>query len=109
MEVPPCPNEVEDKDLLEPDKLMAVANLQKYQNETRAWRVPKVNLREFSKGDLVLLRSPCTKRSSKLECKWDEPYVLVEKSRLGAHHHLDPQVKMLEHSWNADSLHHFFI
>jgi hypothetical protein len=28
-EVPPCPTEAEDKDLLEPDRLKVVANLQK--------------------------------------------------------------------------------
>jgi hypothetical protein len=27
---PPCPNEAEEKDLLEPDRLKAVTNLQKY-------------------------------------------------------------------------------
>jgi hypothetical protein len=30
------------------------------------------------------------------------------KSRLDAYHLLDPQGKMLEHSWNADSIRHFF-
>jgi hypothetical protein len=31
-----CPSEVEEKDLLEPDRIKAVANLQKYQEETKA-------------------------------------------------------------------------
>jgi hypothetical protein len=35
-----CPNEVEEKDLLESDRLKAVVNLEKYQEETRAWRAP---------------------------------------------------------------------
>jgi hypothetical protein len=43
-EVPPCPSKVEEKDLLEPDRLNEVANLQKYQDETKAWRDPKVKL-----------------------------------------------------------------
>jgi hypothetical protein len=50
-----CPNEVKEKDLLESDRLNAVANLQKYQEETRTWRDPKVKLREFNVGNLVLL------------------------------------------------------
>jgi hypothetical protein len=33
-----CPNEMEEKDLLESDRLKAVVNLEKYQEETRAWR-----------------------------------------------------------------------
>jgi hypothetical protein len=40
-----CPNEAEEKDLLESDRLKAIANLQKYQEETRTWRDPKVKLR----------------------------------------------------------------
>jgi hypothetical protein len=54
-EVPTCPSEAEDKDLLEPDRLKGVANLHKYQEETRAWRDLKVKLREIDVGDLVLL------------------------------------------------------
>jgi hypothetical protein len=36
-----CPNEAEEKDLLKSDRFKAIANLQKYQEETRAWRDPK--------------------------------------------------------------------
>jgi hypothetical protein len=39
-----CPNEAEEKDLLEPDRLKALASLQKYQDETKAWRDSKVKL-----------------------------------------------------------------
>jgi hypothetical protein len=47
VESAPCPSEAEEKDLLEPDRLKAVANLEKYQEETTAWRDPKVKLKEF--------------------------------------------------------------
>jgi hypothetical protein len=50
-----CSNEVEEKDLLEPDRLKAVTNLKKYQEETRAWRDTKVKLNEFEAENLVLL------------------------------------------------------
>jgi hypothetical protein len=43
-ETPACPNEAEEKDLLESDRLKAITNLQKYQEETRTWRDPKVKL-----------------------------------------------------------------
>jgi hypothetical protein len=33
-EIPPCPSEVEEKDLLESERLKAVENLQKYQDKT---------------------------------------------------------------------------
>jgi hypothetical protein len=35
VEAPPCPNEAEEKDLLESDRLKAITNLQRYQDETR--------------------------------------------------------------------------
>jgi hypothetical protein len=50
-----CPSEAEEKDLLESDKLKAIANLQKYQEEKKAWRDPKVKLRELYVGNMVLL------------------------------------------------------
>jgi hypothetical protein len=75
---PTCPREAEEKDLLESDRLKAVANLQKYQEETRAWRDLKVKLQEFEVGKSVLLRSPRTESTSKFEAKWIEPYVVTE-------------------------------
>jgi hypothetical protein len=43
MKSPSCPNQVEVKDLLEPERLKAVTNLQRYQDETRNWRSRKEN------------------------------------------------------------------
>jgi hypothetical protein len=74
-----CPTEAENKDLLESDRLNAVINLQKYQTETKAWRDKNVKQRTFDVGDLVLLRSPRTESSGKLESKWDGSYVVAEK------------------------------
>jgi hypothetical protein len=64
-----CPSEVEEKDLLDSDRLKAVSNLQKYQQETKAWRDPKVKLKQFKVGNLVLLRSPRTENTGKFETK----------------------------------------
>jgi hypothetical protein len=36
------PTKAESKDLLEPERIKAVENVQSYQNETRAWRDKKV-------------------------------------------------------------------
>jgi hypothetical protein len=80
-EASPCPREAEEKDLLESDRLKAVTNLQKYQDETRSWRDPKVKKREFDVGNLVLLRSPRTESFGKLESIWEVMYVIIEKTR----------------------------
>jgi hypothetical protein len=63
---PPCPSEAEEKVLLESERLKAVTNLQKYQDETRNWRDAKVKKRDFNVGNLVLLRSLRTESSGKL-------------------------------------------
>jgi hypothetical protein len=61
-----CPNEAEEKDQLELDRLKAVVDLEKYQEERRAWRNPKVQRQEF-------------------EAKWTGLYVVTEKMRPGAY------------------------
>jgi hypothetical protein len=66
MKAPPCPTEAEEKDLLESNRLRAVTNLQKYQDETRSRRDLKVKKREFDVDNLVLLRSPQMESSGKL-------------------------------------------
>jgi hypothetical protein len=96
-EAPSCPSEAGEKDLLESERLNAVANLQKYQDETRSWRDPKIKKRDLNVGNLVLLRSPCIESSGKLEPKWDGPYVIIEKTRPGAFRLTDPQGLKLEH------------
>jgi hypothetical protein len=70
---PVCPIKAEEKDLLESDRLKAIANLQKYQQETMAWRDLKVKSREFDVGNLVLLRSPRNENTDKFETKWIGP------------------------------------
>jgi hypothetical protein len=41
MEVPPHPSEAKDKDLLEPDRLKVVVNLQKYQDQAKGMEAPE--------------------------------------------------------------------
>jgi hypothetical protein len=56
--------------LLESDRLKAVRNMQRYQDETRNWRDLKVKKRDFDVGNLILLQSTRTESSGKLESKW---------------------------------------
>jgi hypothetical protein len=59
---------------------------------------PKVKKREFDVGNLVLLWSPRTESSGKLESKWDGPYVVIKNTRPRDYHLMDPQGLKLEHS-----------
>jgi hypothetical protein len=89
-EAPPCPNEAEEKDLLESERLKVVTNLQRYQDGTRNWRDLKVKKRDFDVGNLVLLQSPRTKSSGKLTSKWEGSYVIIEKTRTGTYRLTNP-------------------
>jgi hypothetical protein len=97
IEAPSCPNEADEKDLLEPERLKAVTNLRRYQDETRNWMDPKVKKREFDLGNLVLLRSPRTESYRKFKPKWKRSYVIIEKTRPGSCRLVDPQGPKLEH------------
>jgi hypothetical protein len=109
MEATYSPSEAESKDLLELECMKAVENLQSYQNETRAWRDKKVKPKHIKAGDSVLLRSPHTEASEKLEPKWTRPFVVTEQTRPGSFCLADNEGRVLKHSWNADNLHHFYI
>jgi hypothetical protein len=98
IEAPSCPSEVEEKDMLQSERLKVVVNMQKYQEETRTWRDPKVKLREFDVSNLVLLRGPDTKNTGKFDAKWIGPYVVTDKMRPGTYHLSDSQGWVLEHS-----------
>jgi hypothetical protein len=104
-----CPSKAESKDLLEPERMKAVENLQCYQNETRAWRDKKVKPKNIEVQDLVLLRSPQTEASEKLEPKWTGPFVVIEITRPGSFCLADIEDRVLEHSWNANNLRCFYI
>jgi hypothetical protein len=97
-ETPACPNEAEEKDLLESDRLKAVTNLQKYQEETRTWRDLKVKVQEFDVGNMVLLRSPRTENTCKFEAKWTRTYVVTDMRRPGMYRLSDTQGQVLDHS-----------
>jgi hypothetical protein len=102
-------NKAKSKDLLEPERMKAVENLQSYQNETRAWRDKKVKQKHIKARDLVLQRSLRTEASEKLEPKWSGPNVVTEKTRPGSFCLANNEGRVLEHSWNADNLHYFYI
>jgi hypothetical protein len=58
---------------------------------------------------LVLLRSPHTETSVKLEPKWVQPFLVIEKTRPDSFCLADTEGKELQHSWNADKLRRFYI
>jgi hypothetical protein len=105
----PDVDELTSKDLIDEDRVLALEALNKYQAQTKAWRDNTVIPREFEEGDLVLTRTIRTKSRGKLEPKWEGPYIVKTKTSLNAYRLTSPSGEDLEHSWNIENLHKFFV
>jgi hypothetical protein len=96
-----------NKDLVEIDRLDAVQNLLKYQEETRRWRDKKVSLKNIKVRDFVLKRKNAD-AVGKFQFAWTGPYVVSSSVRDGPFHLKDEAGVELPHSWNVDNLCKFF-
>jgi hypothetical protein len=101
-------NEEVDKDLVEIDRLDAVQNLLKYQEETKRWRDKKVSLKDIKVGYFVLKRKKNGNAVGKFQFAWEGPYVVSSSVRDGAFRLKDETGVELPHSWNVDNLCKFF-
>jgi hypothetical protein len=68
----------------------------------------KVKLKHIG-GDPVLLRSPRTETTGKLEPTWTRPFLVMERTRPASFHLEDNEGRVLEHSWNTNNDRRFFI
>jgi hypothetical protein len=97
------------KDLIDGDRVFALQALNKYQAQTKAWRDHAVIPREFDERDLILVRMIRTESRGKLEPKWEGPFIVKTKACPSAYRLTTPSSEDLEHSWNIDNLHKFFV
>jgi hypothetical protein len=106
-----CPDvdEPTSKDLIDGDRVFALQALNKYQAQAKAWRDHAVIPREFSEGDLVLVRTARTESRGKLEPMWEGPFIVKTKASRSAYRLTTPNDEDLEHSWNIDNLRKFFV
>jgi hypothetical protein len=74
----------------ENDRLQAVANLDKYHQETKTWRDKIVLRKNINPGDMVQIHHP--NKQGKLQSQWYGPFIGLETS----------------HTWNADNLRRFY-
>jgi hypothetical protein len=102
-------DEPTSKDLIEGDRVLALEALNKYQAQTKAWRDNTIIPREFKEGDLVLTRTTRIESRRKLEPKWEGPYIVKTKTSPNFYRLTSPFDEYLEHSWNVDNLHKFFV
>jgi hypothetical protein len=94
----PDVDEPTSKDLIDGDRVFALQALNKYQAQTKAWRDHAVIPREFSEGDLVLVRTARTESRGKLEPKWEGPFIVKTKASPSAYRLATPSGEELEHS-----------
>jgi hypothetical protein len=97
-----------DRHLVEIDRLDAVANLLRYQEENRKWRNKKVSLKNIQVGDFVLKRKKNADSVGKLQFAWEGPYIVTSSVRDGAFRLKDEEAMKLPHLWNVDNLCKFF-
>jgi hypothetical protein len=105
----PDVDEPTSKDLIDGDCVLALQALDKYQVQTKAWRDNTIIPREFSKGDLVLVRTTQTESWGKLEPKWEGPFIVKTKASPSAYRLATSSSEDLEHSWNIDNIQKFFV
>ena len=86
------------KDLIDGDRVLALQALDKYQVQIKAWPDNAVVPREFSEGDLVLVRTTRTESQGKLEPKWEGPYIVKTKASSSAYRLATSSGEDLEHS-----------
>jgi hypothetical protein len=87
-----------DKDLVEINRLDAVQNLLKYQEETRRWRNKKVSLKDIKVEDFVLKRKKNADVVGKFQFAWEGPYVVSSSVPDGAFRLKDEAGEELPHS-----------
>jgi hypothetical protein len=81
-----------EKDTIELTILESAENIEKYQNETKAWKDKKVVRKYIKTGDLVLKRKKNWENPGKLHQSWEGPYIAKETYMLGA-------FRLLEKTW----------
>jgi hypothetical protein len=86
------------KDLIDGDRVLAQQALDRYQDQTKAWRDNAVVPREFNKGDLVLGRTTRIESRGKLEPKWEGPFIIKSKASPSAYRLATSSDEDLEHS-----------
>jgi hypothetical protein len=92
----PDVDEPASKYLIDGDHVFALQALNKYQAQTKAWRDHAVIPREFSEGDLVLVRTAQTESRGKLEPKWEGSFIVKTKASPSAYRLATPSGEDLE-------------
>ena len=102
---------VDQLDLLEEHREMAVIRLADYQHKL-AWRYNQgVKVRDFVAGDLVLCKAMGSARdiyTGKLALNWERPYRVTAIAGAGAYYLEDMEKRPRPRPWNVQNLRKFY-
>nr|AAX96424.1 retrotransposon protein, putative, Ty3-gypsy sub-class [Oryza sativa Japonica Group] len=96
-------------ELLEGIRVEALEHMHKYATSTLATYNKKVRPTELMPGHLVLRKKANPVAVGKLESKWEGPYLIKHKSRMGSFRLATLEGEEFDHSWNAASLKRFYV
>uniref|UniRef100_I1PU42 RNase H type-1 domain-containing protein n=1 Tax=Oryza glaberrima TaxID=4538 RepID=I1PU42_ORYGL len=96
-------------ELLEGVRVEALEHMRKYATGTSATYNKKVRLTELLPGHLVLRKKEDPIAVGKLESKWEGPYLIKHKSRMGSFRLATLEGEEFDHSWNPASLKRFYV
>jgi hypothetical protein len=97
------------KDTIEGTRLQAIGHINKYQAKIIKWRDIKVRLKNIKPGHLVLRRVANPDTVSKLQLKWEGPFLVVSSSRPGSYRLKDMDGNDIPRSWNVDELWRYYV
>ncbi|CAO2201302.1 unnamed protein product [Urochloa humidicola] len=94
----PADAEAVSKHLLDETRLMAAANLERYQRETKSWCDKCIKEHAFREGQLVLRRHRNAKALGKFKSKWKGPFVVLASHRPYSYRSMTPDGSEDPHS-----------
>jgi hypothetical protein len=95
--------------LLEEVRVEALEHMREYAKSTSVTYNRKVRATELLPGHLVLWKKANPVAVGKLESKWEGPYLIKHRSRMGSFRLATLEGEEFDHSWNAASLKRFYV
>ena len=98
-------------DLLDEKREKVLRRTEDYQRKTVRYYNKKVRPRSYMPGELVLKKLlPARKNPThgKLGPNWEGPYIVSRVVRPGNYELQTKEGKILQHTWNAENLKHFY-
>jgi len=93
-------------EVAELQKIQAAQNLDKYHEETKAWKDKTVLRKSIYAGDMVLIRHP--DKQGKLQSQWYGPFVVASVVKPGLFRLKTEDGHETIDTWNADNLRRFY-